>query len=144
ITFATPAALRSLPCETGMPVDQLRHVLGDAAVQWVKQRIAAAAGGRTSNAPAPGVALPDGRRGQLAWDALDTTHSALRLQLGPAPAASVSEPDLPKGMSGPAVAGLIQLFWKSPFPVTLQDMAFRIIDVNQAYLDFCGYPRERL
>ncbi|HMC17210.1 MAG TPA: PAS domain S-box protein [Albitalea sp.] len=144
ITFANTAALRSLPCETGMPVDQLRRVLGDGPVQWLKQRVATAASGRTSSAPAPSVALPDGRRAQLAWHPLDATHSALRLQLGPVPAAPSTEPELPKGMSGPAVAGLIRLFWKSPFPATLQDMAFRIIDVNQAYLDFCGYPRERL
>src|SRR5947207_12310565 len=69
ITFANTAALRSLPCETGMPVDQLRRVLGDAPVQWVKQRIAA--GGRATSGAAPSVALPDGRLGPLAWHPLD-------------------------------------------------------------------------
>jgi PAS domain S-box-containing protein len=140
ITFANTAALRSLGCETGMPVDQLRRLIGDAAVQWVKQRVA---GGRTT-AAAPSVVLPDGRSGHLAWHPLDATHSALRLQLGPAPATAATEPALPEGIRGPAVAGLIQLFWKSPFPATLQDTDFRIVDVNPAYLDFCGYPRERL
>jgi PAS domain S-box-containing protein len=144
ITFANTAALRSLPCETGMPVDQLRRHLGDAAVQWVKQRVAAAPGSRAVNGSVPSVALPDGRSAQLVWHRLDAAHSALRLQLGPVAVASGREPALSTGMSGPAVAALVQLFWKSPFPATLQDMAFRIVDVNQAYLDFSGYPRERL
>jgi len=38
----------------------------------------------------------------------------------------------------------IQIPWASPFPATLQDASFRLIDVNPAYLEFTGYPREAL
>src|SRR5262249_7483598 len=39
---------------------------------------------------------------------------------------------------------LLRLLWRLPFPATLQDAAYRIVDVNQAFLDFSGYPREKL
>ncbi len=38
----------------------------------------------------------------------------------------------------------LQFFWDSPFPATLQDAEFRLVDVNEAYLEFTGYPREHL
>ncbi|TMH11991.1 MAG: PAS domain S-box protein [Betaproteobacteria bacterium] len=44
----------------------------------------------------------------------------------------------------PGVAELVRVFWKSPFPATLQDAAYRIVDANQAYLDFSGFTREQL
>ena len=43
-----------------------------------------------------------------------------------------------------AVRETLQIFWDSPFPATLQDSAFRFIDVNDAYLAFCGFSREQL
>ena len=43
-----------------------------------------------------------------------------------------------------AVQETLQLFWESPFPVTLQDEGFRLLDVNDAFVEFCGYPRESL
>jgi len=140
VSFANTAALRTLPCETGMPLDQLRPLLGDAALQWVRQQSGDARAGRA----APPVTLPDGRRAHLAWQPLDATHSALRLQIGPPLAAAPAEVELPRGMTGPAVEGVVRLFWSSPFPVSLQDMSYRIVDVNQAYLDFTGYPRDKL
>ena len=38
----------------------------------------------------------------------------------------------------------LSFFWESPFPATLQDAEFRLVDVNEAYLEFTGYPRENL
>ena len=38
----------------------------------------------------------------------------------------------------------IRLSWQSPFPATLQDAAFRLVDVNPAYLEFTGLSREAL
>ena len=39
---------------------------------------------------------------------------------------------------------MIATFWESPFPATLQDTAFRFVDVNQAFVEFTGYPRDQL
>ena len=38
----------------------------------------------------------------------------------------------------------IRLSWQSPFPATLQDAAFRLVDANPAYLEFTGLSREAL
>ena len=43
-----------------------------------------------------------------------------------------------------SVQETLQVFWESPFPVTLQDEQFRLVDFNQAFLDFTGRPREAL
>jgi PAS domain S-box-containing protein len=145
ISFANTAALRALPCETGMPVDQLRGLLGDAAVQWVQRCVSASAGGKAARAESPPEAtLPDGRRVQLAWQPLDGSYSALRLQLAPAAPAPDTLPSVRRGIAVPAVADLVRVLWRSPFPATLQDASYRIVDVNRAYLDFTGYPRDKL
>ena len=39
---------------------------------------------------------------------------------------------------------LLELFWESPFPASLQDAAFLFIDVNPAFADFVGRSREEL
>lgn len=39
---------------------------------------------------------------------------------------------------------VLQLLWNSPFPASLQDASFRIVDVNDAYLEYTGFTRERL
>ncbi|WP_372525081.1 PAS domain-containing protein [Piscinibacter sp.] len=144
ITFANTAALRCLPCETGMPLAQLRALLGDTALQWVQQRVGAAVGVDRPGAPALAVTLPDGRAAQLVWQVLDATHSALCMQFAPAPAADTAPASLCTDLSDPGVAELVRVFWKSPFPATLQDSDYRIVDVNAAYLEFSGYTRERL
>ena len=38
----------------------------------------------------------------------------------------------------------IRIPWASPFPATLQDASFHLIDVNAAYVEFTGYAREAL
>jgi PAS domain S-box-containing protein len=48
------------------------------------------------------------------------------------------------GLPSAATRQLLCLFWDSPFPATVQGEDFRLVEVNQAYLDFTGYPREQL
>ena len=44
----------------------------------------------------------------------------------------------------PAVRETLQIFWESPFPALVQDAAFRIVDVNDAFSEFSGYSRAAL
>ena len=43
-----------------------------------------------------------------------------------------------------AVQETLQIFWESPFPATLQDKEFRIVDVNDAFVEFSGFARSAL
>ena len=43
-----------------------------------------------------------------------------------------------------SVRETLQFFWDSPFPATLQDAGFRLVDVNRAFEEFSGYPRAYL
>ena len=36
------------------------------------------------------------------------------------------------------------MFWDSPFAATLQDLDFRLVAVNRAYVDFTGFPESML
>jgi hypothetical protein len=54
-----------------------------------------------------------------------------------------SAPGEPTRLSA-SVRETLRLYWESPFPASLQDADFRLVDVNDAYLAFTGYPRERL
>jgi PAS domain S-box-containing protein len=57
------------------------------------------------------------------------------------------KPDEARGQpasSADIVRETLQFFWDSPFPATLQDAQFRLIDVNEAYLEFTGFTREHL
>ncbi|HEX6362715.1 MAG TPA: PAS domain-containing protein, partial [Albitalea sp.] len=148
ISFANTAALRALPCETGMPFDQLRGLLGDAVVQWVQRCVSVSAGGRALPAAlvqaAPAATLPDGRRVSFAWQPLDAGHSALRLQIDRAVGTPGPAPIAPVGVAEPVATDLVRVLWASPFPATIQDASYRLVDVNRAYLDFTGFPREQL
>src|SRR5439155_21898237 len=43
-----------------------------------------------------------------------------------------------------AVRETLQIFWESPFPAILQDEQFRLVDVNDAFVAFCGFARDAL
>ena len=138
ITFANGAALRLLGCEAGMPITQLRDTIGAAAVDWAQRCVAEGA----PAASPPLAVLADGRQARLAFQPLDDgTYATLRLQLVAAPP---PPPRPAPQLGGEAMPELLSVFWDSPFPVTLQDGDFRILDVNQAYLEFTGFSRERL
>jgi PAS domain S-box-containing protein len=150
IVFANTAALRVLSFDSGGSIDQLDGQIGAAAVQWTRRCIASQGAGRAmarSLSPPlpspPASALPDGRAVQLAWQPLDERHTVLRLQIAPMPAARPAIAEAP-GISAPALADLVRVLWRSPFPATLQDASYRIVDCNQAYLDFTGHAREHL
>ena len=55
------------------------------------------------------------------------------------PGAGVAPVGLPA-----AVRETLQIFWESPFPATLQDEDFRLVDVNDAFLEFSGFDRAAL
>ena len=147
VVLANTAALRWLPCEAGMPLDQLESTLGAAAIGWLKR---ASVGLARTSAPPP-VQLADGRVLAIAWRRLDSKHGALHLSPGardaPGRAApATSEPPAPTlaAMTTSSLRETIAIFWESPFPALLQDPQFRILDVNRAFLDFTGFAREQL
>ncbi len=131
VAFANTAALRLIPCEPGAALAQLEASLGPAAVAWLQTALA----GQPRAAEPPPAVLADGRCAALAWRLLDDGHSVLRLQAGLAATATASE--RPPG-------DVLRAFWDSPFPATLQDAEFRLVDVNPAFVEFCGLPREAL
>jgi PAS domain S-box-containing protein len=138
VVMVNTAALRLLPCEAGAHLDQLKPALGAAATDWLRR----AATGAPDTRPAPPVRLADGRAASIGWRRLDTNHSALRLSLADAPLAGKKlESSLPNVSS---VREALALFWASPFPASLQGPDFRLIDVNQALLDYTGYSRAQL
>ncbi|TXC65603.1 PAS domain S-box protein [Piscinibacter aquaticus] len=94
---------------------------------------------RRAQCGAPPATLADGRQAHIARRRLDSGDGALSLRLH-APVASAPP------LTGPAhsVEEAFRLVWDAPFPASLQDADFRIVDVNPAYLDFTGYTREAL
>ena len=143
VVLANTAALRLLPCEAGMTLDQLQGSLGAAATGWLKR----ASVGLTRTSVPPPVRLADGRALSVAWRRLDARHGALLLSLM---APAVPEPaSAPRSAQPPVLtaAGMretIGIFWASPFPSVLQDTQFRIIDANPAFVEFTGFSREQL
>ena len=147
VVLANTAALRWLPCEAGMPLDQLEGTLGAAAIGWLKR---ASVGLARTSAPPP-VRLSDGRMLAIAWRRLDAKHGALHLSPGARdapgralPAAAGAVPPAPSTAAAAGMRETIAIFWESPFPALLQDLQFRIIDANPAFLDFTGFTREQL
>jgi len=142
VVLANTAALRLLPCEAGLPIDQLLPQLGGAAVRWLKR---AAAGEALPGTP-PDLRLADGRPLTLAWRRLDGRHSALRLvadeaaPLAPGAASAHVPSVLPVG----AMREAIEFLWASPFPTVLQGPDFHFVDANPAFVEFSGFERERL
>ncbi|MDP3822596.1 MAG: PAS domain S-box protein [Burkholderiales bacterium] len=136
VVMVNTAALRLLPCEAGASLDQLKPALGSAATQWLKR----AATGSFLGTAAPLARLADGRSATMAWRRLDAQHSVLRLSPTRARAAEPA-PGVPNVAS---VREALALFWESPFPASLQGPDFRLIDVNQAMLDYTGFARDQL
>jgi PAS domain S-box-containing protein len=157
VTFANTAALRRMPGAVGVTLVEWQCVLGAALVDWLRQAIAAAPDAmRTpghTNARAAGssrggvLALPptammaDGRSADAAWQVLGPGLYALRLHWHDPARPLMAQPST---IVGPVIAELMQVLWHSPFPAMLQDTRWRIVDVNPAFVAFCGYPREQL
>jgi PAS domain S-box-containing protein len=135
VAFANTTMLRLVACEPGAPLAQLGALLGADALAWLQTALA----GSPRSAEPPPAEPGDGRRIPIAWRLLDEGHSVLRLQGGATGAARPAAPPA----DGPREE-VMRAFWDSPFPVTLQDEQFRLIDVNPAFVEFCGFTREAL
>ena len=136
LSFCNREAMRLLGAEPGLSVAQLEAALGAQAVSWLRDLLLDAGVGeaqlRSTLADARAVLLSCWRVGR---------DLALRV-LPQAPAA----PDtaaLPAVEPGPTLE-MLRMLWASPFPATLQDAQFRLVAVNDAYLDFTGRTREAL
>ena len=136
LVHANQAALRRLPCEPGMNLADLTPALG-LAVQ-ARLRAVLAGGALAEHFPpggAPGTA-PSLTR-------LDAGPWVLSLPLESGGAGAVNLRSNPLSIDQPLHA-LRTLLWAAPFPAMLQDEAFRLIDVNDAFVDLAGRPREAL
>ena len=141
VVLANTAALRLMPCEAGVPIEQLRPTLGAAAIDWLKRAV----GDDKSASTLPDIRLADGRSATIEWRRLDATHSAMRLAPSAAPVADATAPvRAPAALPAGGMREAIGFLWESPFPTLLQGSDFRFIDVNPAFLDFTGYRREQV
>jgi PAS domain S-box-containing protein len=129
---ALSAATRLVPDAVGLSLPRLEALFGAPAVAWLQ----AAQRGEARAAEPPLARLPDGSAFTLAWRRLDSGEAVLRLL----PAAASAPPSEPVH----AVHEAFRLVWDAPFPATLQDAAFRLVDVNPAYLEFTGHSRDWL
>ena len=137
LSFGNRAAMRALGAEPGQGVAQLQTLLGAEAVDWLRARLRDA--GDVAGVPLR-VALADGRGARLSCWRI-ARDLALRVQLE-APAAGAPA-SLPEVEAGPTLE-MLRMLWASPFPATLQDAQFRLVAVNDAYLDFTGRTRDAL
>jgi PAS domain S-box-containing protein len=141
LSFANGAALRLLSCEPGTPLVGLQGVVGEPAVTWLQQAF-------VGEAPSsiPDALLADGRQARLTWHLLDEQHGALTVfapTVATTDSLSTQVPPL-QVIQGELAQQVLEVFWASPYPVTLQDAQFRFVDVNAAYLAFTGYQRDQL
>lgn len=123
VAFANRAAHGPLQGVVGQGVAALSPWLGAAATEWLQ----AAQRGAPRAAEPPPAELQDARRASLAWRRLDSGEGVLSLQ----PLASAPQQ-------------AFRVVWDAPFPATLQDAEFRLVDVNPAFLEFSGRTREWL
>jgi PAS domain S-box-containing protein len=149
VAHANGMAMRWLGVEAGSLLPQWRDVFGPDGLDWVARQMA----GVPPGGPAPLIELANQRRVMLTWQSLWGGWSVLRLawQGGPGPVDTqfdrgpdTSPSGLSRGVLSRSSGDLIRLFWDSPFPVTLQDGDFRLVEVNPAYAQFVGRPREAL
>ncbi len=144
LSFGNSAALRLLGCEAGQPVASFGPMLGEAACGWLRRAML----GPKPSGPLPPARLGDGRSAVLAWQALGPSHSVLhighidgRTDEGWSATARSSHSPV---VSGEVVNNLLKVMWESPLPVALLDASFHVVDVNAAWSEFIGQPREAL
>ena len=148
VAFANTAALRLMSGEPARVLQQLAPVLGEALVDGVTQLLARGVARPDASRPAAlpeTIVLADGRRFGVALAPMEGERWALRLAA--LPGAQAIEPDRaattqPAGL--PDMPDIARMLWDAPFPATLQDSDFRLVDVNDAYLDFTGRSRDQL
>jgi PAS domain S-box-containing protein len=148
VLLANRAALRLCPCEPGQTLAQLEAVLGPDLVQWLQRQRGTGTRGPAAT-PALTTRLPDGRLVQAGLQPLELGQWALRLQPSPAEGAQAGTGGAGGAGGEPSVRTrsgreLVRVVWRSPFPAFVLDAQFRILAVNQAYVDFTGYAPERV
>jgi PAS domain S-box-containing protein len=138
VLFTNGAAAALMPGVSGQPFSVLATRLGGAPAAWLQ---AALRGGARAAEP-PLVQTPDGQRLAIAWRRLDSGEGVLRL--APLAAAAPAVEQSQGSVTAHAVDATFRILWDAPFPATLQDADFRLVDVNPAYLEFTGRTREWL
>lgn len=140
LSFGNSAALRLLACEAGQSVVSFSPMLGEAACTWLRRAML----GPQPTAALPAAQLSDGRSAALSWQLLGPSHSVVHIAqpAGEAPGWRVA-PHAPV-VSGEVVNDLLKVMWESPLPVALLDATFHVVDVNAAWSEFIGQPREAL
>lgn len=125
LRHANRAAMRRMPVEPGMALADLGTALGTPLQAWVQQTLQrdGAEAAPRGMLVGPGPVLMPG--GDGTW-------------LLSLPAGTVLRPD---AGAGPEVREIVRL---APFPATLQDEQFRLVDVNEAYVALTGHARDEL
>jgi PAS domain S-box-containing protein len=141
VLLCNRTAMRMLACEPGFTLSQLEAVLGPQLMAWLLLQRS----GQARDEVPPLHRLADGRAVRASLQLLEFGQWALRLELLKEGPPALSVPGLDElGAPSPATRQLLRLFWDSPFPATVQDEHFRLVAVNQAYLDFTGFREEQL
>nr|WP_297355844.1 PAS domain S-box protein [uncultured Caldimonas sp.] len=145
-------ALLHLPAHA--TVSSLVSALGLTAVQWVLSHLRHAArdpGFTLAAITGPRVMLPSGLPVRLCLAGGQPGRWVLRFEraagasAGPLMRRPVgADAESPEQHDDAALRELRRMFWHSPFPVVLQDAQYRVIDINQAFLDYSGYARSDL
>jgi PAS domain S-box-containing protein len=145
VVLANEAARELLGSErfASVPV-KTEHLVGFAGAQRVQALLCAAAARGSSAARASEpisagelspISMNDGRSVNITLHHIDAAHWALRME---------SASGVADDADNDATRQLIGMFWDSPFPVTLQDADFRLVAVNDAYVQFSGFHRDQL
>lgn len=134
IGWCNAAALRLYGCEPGQDAAALTPLLGAAGRHWLAD------------------ALASGERRETLLQ--DDDGRLLRLSLRPLAggtvfrtAAHAAPPPASRPPSAAANARAheaLAALWHSPFAVMLQDADWRIVDVNDAFVAYTGFTRDRL
>ena len=142
VLYANPAARQLLGAQPGFAAAQLGPAWDMPRSSGCSARCASARPALPRRGAAPPARLDDGRGARLVLVPLDVQRFVLHVSPLPDGAMPATE-------SGPialdeAGSELMRMFWDSPFAATLQDLDFRLVAVNRAYVDFTGFPESML
>jgi hypothetical protein len=125
LRHANRAAMRRMPVEPGMALADLGAAMGVPLQAWVQQTLRLDGGEAAPRGTlvGPGPVLVPG--GDGTWLLSLPAGTALRSD----------------AVAGREVREIVRL---APFPTTLQDEHFRLVDVNEAYVALTGHTRDEL
>ncbi len=143
VSVGNKAAMRLLGCEPGQFIDSLSNVLGEASCTWVRRAML----GPKPAGSLPAARLSDGRTATLAWQPLGAGHSALHVGAITAQPGRTGPPAVPsirRPVRGEVANDLLNVLWDAPFPVSLLDHHFQVVDGNAAWSEFIAEPCEAM